>query len=160
MALRSPLVIINGQVQNLPAADTLDAPQSGGDVIVLTNDEVGSTVIGTPVYMDAASGFKKARANAAGTKNVIGLQRDTSITAAASGSVQTNGVLHATTGQWDTVTGGSGGLTFNTKYWLDPSTAGMITSTAPSTGGQYVAPIGIALSTTDLKIEIEETILL
>ena len=73
MALRKPLVIANGQVEQLQAGDTLDAPQSGGDQIVLTNDEATPVVIGAPVYMDANDGFKKAEANAAGTKNVVGL---------------------------------------------------------------------------------------
>lgn len=159
MALRKPLVIVAGQVEQLQAGDTLDAPQGGGDQIVLTNDEVGAVVIGTPVYMDAADGFKKAQANAAGTKNVIGLVAATSIAPAASGAVTTDGVLTATTTQWDAVvTGGAGGLLFNTKYFLDPTTAGKLTTTAPTTVGQYVVEIGIALSTTELLVRPQRDI--
>jgi hypothetical protein len=87
MALRKPVVVVNGQLQQLQAGDTLDAPQSGGDQIILTNDEASPVVIGAPVYMDAVSGFKKAQANAAGTKNVIGLvAKSPSITNATDGA--------------------------------------------------------------------------
>jgi hypothetical protein len=155
MALRKPVVVVNGQLQQLQAGDTLDAPQSGGDQIILTNDESTPVVICAPVYMDAVSGFKKAQANAAGTKNVIGLvAKSPSITNATAGPVQTNGVLTATTTQWDAVTADTGGLTFNSVYYLDPATAGKLTKTAPTTVGQYVMPIGLALSTTDLQITI------
>lgn len=40
------------------------------------------------------------------------------------------------------------GLTANTTYFLDPSTAGALTSTAPSTVGQVVLPLLVADSTT------------
>ena len=41
-----------------------------------------------------------------------------------------------------------------------PATAGKLTKTAPSTGGQYVAPVGNALSTTILSINPQPTVLL
>src|SRR5438552_2385877 len=93
MAIRRPLTYVAGQINQLPAGDTLDAPQSGGDVIALLNDEAAPVVIGTIVYPDAAGGFKKARADAAGTKDVIGLVKDASITNGVAGEVQVNGVL-------------------------------------------------------------------
>lgn len=46
-----------------------------------------------------------------------------------------------------TVTGVSG-LTAGSKVFLSGATSGTVTNTAPSTAGQYVQPIGIALSTT------------
>lgn len=152
MALRKPLVIVSGQIQQLQSTDTLDAPQAGGDVLTQTNDEVGAIVIGTPVYNDVADGIKKAKADAVGTKSIIGIVRDSSITAATAGIVQTNGVLTATTGQWDTAFGTSGGLTVGTRYFLSAATAGLGTGTAPSTVGQYVVELGIAISTTELLL--------
>jgi hypothetical protein len=157
MSSRKPLVIVDGQIEQLQAGDTLDAAQGGGTQVVLTNDESGSIVIGTPVYADAADGVKKAKANALSTSGVIGLVADASISAAGTGAIQLDGIFTATTGQWDTVTGGSGGLTFNTRYYLDPSTAGKITSTAPTTVAQVVMPIGIAISTTEMKLTIDPT---
>lgn len=161
MALRKPIVINAGQFQQLQAGDTLDAPQSGGDQIVLTNDEVGAVVIGAPVYIDAVAGFKKAQANAAGTANTRGLvAQSPSIGAAATGPVQTDGALSATTAQWDAVTGQVGGLTFNTTYYLDPATAGKLTITAPTTVGQLVQKVGVGISTTIMNVEIGSPVLL
>jgi hypothetical protein len=68
--------------------------------------------------------------------------------------------LTATTGQWDAVTGGSGGLVANTVYYLDAATAGKLTATAPTTAGQYVVEVGMALSTTELLIKTRTPILL
>jgi hypothetical protein len=160
MALRKPLVMVNGQVQQLQSGDTVDAPQSGGDLVSQTNDESGAVVIGTPVYNDANDGVKKAKADASATVNVIGLVRDTSVSTSASGAVHTSGVLTATTGQWDAVAGTTGGLTKGTRYYLSAATAGQITATAPSTVGQYVVEIGIAISTTEMLVNVKSPVLL
>lgn len=158
MAARKPLVIINGQIQQLPTADTLDAAASEVDVVTLTNANASAQVIGTPVYISAADNFQPARANASGTTDVIGFVKDTSIAASTSGSIQTNGIITATTGQWDTVTGGTGGLTAGAVYFLSASAAGQITATAPSTSSQFVSRLGRALSTTSLLINIQPPI--
>lgn len=160
MALKKPLVISGGQIQQLQAGDTLDASVSAQQTINAENGEVGAIVIGAPVYMSGNSQVKKAKADAAATKEVIGLVNDASIAGGATGTILTNGVLSATTGQWDAITGDTGGLTANAVYFLDPTTAGKLTKTAPSTVGQYVCRVGVAISTTEMKIEPEETILL
>jgi len=158
MAIRSPLVIVNGQIQQLQAGDTLDIR---AEQMQLTNDEATPVVIGAPVYSDANGGFKKARANAAATSKVIGLVgQSPSITNAVAGAVTLDGIQTATTAEWDAVTGQTGGLTFNTKYYLDPAVAGKLTITAPTTVGQLVVEVGVALSTTDLKINIQQSVLL
>ena len=154
MALKKPLVLTSGQIEQLQSTDYIgqvDIPQ-------LTNGNVGSIVIGTPVYMSANNTVDKAKADAIGTTNVIGLVYDASITAAAAGGIIMNGIITATTGQWDTVAGTSGGLTKDVYYYLDAATAGKITSTAPSAVGQFIVQVGIGLSTTDLKIEIQPRI--
>ena len=160
MALRAPLVIVSGAIQQLQSGDTLSAPQTGGDVISQTNDEAGAIVIGTPVYNDAADGVKKAKADAVGTKGVLGLVAVASVTNGTAGNIQTNGILAATTGQWDAVAGTTGGLTFGTVYYLSAATSGLITSVAPSTVGQYVVEVGRAISTTEMKIDVKQPILL
>jgi hypothetical protein len=160
MTARKPLVIVNGQIEQIQSGDTLNATVSTNDSIALTNDEAGAVVIGTPVYIDADDGYKKARANASGTANVIGLQVDASVASSATGNIQTDGIFTATTGQWDTITGGSGGLTAGSRYYLDAAAAGKLTATATTTASQYVAPVGIAISTTELWIDIGTTVLL
>lgn len=158
MANRKPLVINSGLIQQLQAGDTLDASVSEVDVYSGTNNNAGSVTIGQPVYVDAAGGFDLAKADAAATVEVLGLVKDTSVAAAASGVVQTDGVLVATTGQWDAVTGGAGGLAAGTVYYLDPDTAGMLTDTAPTAAGDFVVRVGLALSTTELEISITQPI--
>lgn len=160
MALRKPLVIISGQVQQLSSSDTLDAVVSEVDIVALTNANASAAVIGTPAYVSAAGSFNLARANASGTVEVLGLVKDTSVAAAASGSIQTDGILTATTAQWDIITGGTGGLTAGSVYFLSSTTAGKLTLTAPTSSGEYVTRIGRALSTTQLDISISPPILL
>jgi hypothetical protein len=158
MAIRLPLVIVNGQIQQLQSGDTIDIK---AEQVNLINDEATPVVICSAVYPDAAGGFKKAQANAAATKDVCGLvAQSPSIANGASGAVCIDGLMTATTAQWDAVTGDTGGLTFKARYYLDPTTAGKITKTAPTTVGQYVIEVGEAFSTTDLKVNILAPILL
>ena len=158
MAARKPLVIINGQTQQLPSGDTLDASVSEIDVVSLSNANASSQPIGTPVYISAADSCQPARANASGTCDVTGFVRDTLIATSTSGSIQTDGILTATTAQWDAVTGGTGGLTAGATYFLSASAAGQITATAPTASGQYVTRLGKAISTTSLEISIQPPI--
>lgn len=160
MALKKPLVINSGEIGTLLAGDTMNVPTSGVNTISQTNDEAGSIVIGAPVYNDAADGVKKAKADAAGTSKVIGLVADVSITNAVAGNIATDGVLAATTAQWDAVFGTTGGLAVGTVYYLSAATAGLGAAVAPSTSGQYVVRLGIALSTTELLLQIRDRILL
>jgi hypothetical protein len=158
MSLRKILSWIPPRFSQLGSADTVLA--YGANMASLNNSNVGSIVIGTPVYSPSAGNFDKAEANAGTTVEVIGLAADTSISASTSGNIQTSGVVTATTGQWDAVAGTSGGLTAGTVYYLDPATAGKLTSTAPSTPGQYLVRVGKALSTTQLELAISQPILL
>lgn len=158
MAARIPLVIISGVVQQLPSGDSIIG--LGADTIELTNNNAGSAVIGMPVYSDADDDFDLALADAAATYLVIGLVFDTTILTTASGLVQVNGILTATTAQWDAVTGETGGLTVGARYFLDPTTEGNLTQTATTTTTEYVVPVGRALSTLKMAILIETAVLL
>ncbi|MDR2221020.1 MAG: hypothetical protein LBE24_10665 [Methylobacillus sp.] len=157
MAVRNPLVIINGQVQELPSSDTMPGGTSSESYVVkLTNGESGNVARGTPVYISSADTVKKAQANASATRIVAGLVADASIAGAAVGSVQTDGVITAATAEWDAVTGQSGGLTPGARYFLDAEAAGQITTDAPTDAGDYVHLIGLALSATDMDLEIDK----
>jgi hypothetical protein len=154
MGLKKPLVLTSGQIEQLQSTDYISALQ----IPQFTNGNAGSIVIGAPVYSSANNTVDKAKADAVGTANVIGLVYDASIAAAGSGGVLLDGVLTATTGQWDAVAGTTGGLTKDVIYYLSAGTAGLLTSTAPSSAGQFVVAVGIGLSTTDMKIEIQPRI--
>jgi hypothetical protein len=154
MAVKKPLVITGGQIEQLQSGDTIEHP----GVFQRQNNNAGTVTIGQAVYVDGAGTVDLAQADAAGTKDVLGLVADVTIVAAASGGIQTDGVLAATTGQWDAVTGQVGGLTAGSKYYLDAATAGSLTATPPSGAGEFVAPIGIAMSTTEMEITILVTV--
>jgi hypothetical protein len=160
MPARKPLVLIDGQIQQLPAADTVDAASAEVDVIGLTNGGGSSAPGGAPVHISAAYAFNLSRANAGATVQTIGLVRDPAIAAAAAGNVQTDGVLTLTTGQWDAVTGETGGLVAGGIYFLSATIAGRLTRTAPNTSGQYVLQIGKAVAPQALEISITVPILL
>lgn len=120
--------------------------------VSLTNGEASAIAIGRVVYAPAAGSVKLATANAAGTKDAIGLVAATSIASAVAGPVATSGVVTATATQWDAVTGQTGGLTFGARYYLSNTTAGALTTSPPTSG--YVVQVGIALSTTKLSLNI------
>lgn len=161
MGARSPLVLgSDGLPQQLQSTDYLNVPISGINEIQQTNNESGAIVIGMPVYNDGNDTVKKAKADASGTSKVMGLVSDASITNGVVGAIATEGILKATTTQWDAVAGTTGGLTAGTYYFLSPTTAGNITSTPPTTAGQYNVCLGVAISTTELKLKIKDRILL
>src|SRR5581483_4643776 len=149
MALRKPLVLNAGEIQQLQAGDTLDAPVSEVDLVSLTNGDTGNHVLGDVVYISAADTAKKAKADAAATAGAFGFAAQSSISNGATGLYQTDGIL-----------AGLSGLTAGAIYYLDPSTAGQMTTTAPSTVGQLVVRLGRAISTTEFEIDIERAILL
>lgn len=126
----------------------------------VTNGADVALVIGTPLYVSGAGLVQAARANALPATRVVGLVYVPSIAVGQSGMMITDGVMEATTAEWDFITGGSGGLTFGTAYFLSPTTAGKMVSAAPSTTGQYLVRIGTALSATVLEVSITPEILL
>jgi hypothetical protein len=114
-------------------------------------------IIGNPLYIVSGTGHVlPAQANSSTTAQVAGL----SMTDTASGATcrfLTEGRIERS--DWSGITGATN-LSAGVFYFLDPSTAGRLTSTAPSTPGQYVVRVGRAIDTTTLDIEIELPILL
>jgi hypothetical protein len=161
MSARKPLVIVAGQIQQLQAGDTLDATVNEMENIALTNDEsADAIVIGMAVFFDADDGCKMAKADSAGTALVAAMCITDSVGTGVTGIFITDGVVVATTGQWDAVAGTTGGLVAGTTYYLSPTDFGEITAVAPAAVGQLVVEIGTAISKTKLKLEIESPILL
>ena len=160
MANRKPLVIVDGVVRQMAAADILDVKLNEVDFVSADNGEIAAIVICTPVYVSAADEVKEAQADAISTSEVIGLVVDDSVDPGALARILTDGRFTATTDQWDAVTGDVGGLTAGVVYYLDPATAGILTATAPSADTKVVARVGKALSATVLDISIDRPILL
>jgi len=153
MALRKPLVLNAGQIEQIQAGDTLDATVTERDAVNLTNDNAGAITIGQPVYSSSAGGCDLAKADAASTKKVIGLVEAASIASSASGSIITDGILSSA--NWTSVIGAAT-LTSGAVYYLSEATAGEMTATAPATG--FVVEIGVALSTTDFSLDVKRPI--
>ena len=158
MAARKPLVLNSGQIEQLQSGDTLNAIVSGGDNFNLENTQGSAIGRCFVVYSGGGTGqIKLARANASGTAKAIGLVNEDSIANGSTGNIMLAGVMTpAGTAFWDDATGGSGGLTPNAVYYLSEATAGMMTTTPPTTG--WVQKIGIALTDIDFWINIEPAI--
>lgn len=159
MVFRRPLVLISGQIQQLPANDSLDAYTRESGMLILANKHTLSLPIGTPVFLSGANECQPARANSSEASQVIGLLRDLTVAVNGTGTIQTDSVLVATTAQWDVVTGQTGGLTPRSNYFLS-TVAGKLTATVPSSNGEYVIRIGRAINSTTLEISIQPSILL
>lgn len=162
MTIRKPLVLgDDGLPQNLQPGDAISAPTNAPSINVMLNGEVATPlVIGMPVYTSAADTVKRAQANAKSTATLAGLVYDPSIAAGATGNIVESGILTATTGQWDAITGQTGGLTFASNYFLDAANPGKLTVTPPTTPGQVNTLVGYAQSTVDMVILRRDPILL
>jgi hypothetical protein len=154
MATYKPLVLTTNGLEELPSTDTLDARVS--EVDVLARVAASTLIAGQAVYASSATQVEKARANADLTAKPIGLVT-TAVSSAATGSVQTNGVLTLTTPEWDALCGTTGGLTAGTVYYLSAATAGLLTATIPTGAGNYVIPVIEALSPTEAYIIVDWT---
>lgn len=153
------IVVAAGQ-QGPEGAQGPVGPAGGTVNISKTNGDTQNLDIGTPVYLDTGSNtVKRARANNATTTRVFGLLAQ-DIAQAASGIVQVFGVMAASTADWDAVTGQTGGLTPGVYYYCSADTAGKLTVTPPSTEGQYVARVGWGVSSTEMHVDVEPSVLL
>lgn len=144
MAIRKPLVWNGTMVEQLQSGDTIEVPSTGVDVVNL--EASVALALGDVVYVSAAGAVAKSQANAAGTAKVIGMAR-AAIESAATGPIQTDGILSGLTG-----------LTAGLPYYLSADTAGTMVTTAPSESGKFVTKLGTAISTTELEISIREPI--
>lgn len=100
------------------------------------------------VYVASAGHIDLAIATSEAASDVVGAAL-ADISSGAVGEFQTHGVIPGFTG-----------LTEGTLYFLSASTAGAITATAPSSVGEYVVPLGVAVSATELLFRPEVGILL
>lgn len=152
----------NITINHTPGTITINSSGGGGsgssEDFSAINDNVSPIVIGQPVYIDVNNHVDLAQANDQTTVQVLGLVKDTSIASGGTGDIQTDGILTATTGQWDAVAGTTGGLNWGFRYFLDPANPGKLTEIAPSVAGDFVVRIGVAISTTELEISINPPI--
>ena len=117
----------------------------------------GSAQAGAAVAADiAGSGSNDhvvlARADFGATAFVVGLCVDDPISQDA--IIEDEGVVRLAGAQWDAVTGETGGLTIDERYYLSSTIAGHLTGIPPVAPGTFQTLVGIALSTTDLELQL------
>lgn len=106
-----------------------------------------SLVLGNAVVASAPGQFALASTASVTAAQAVGVVA--AFDAIARPVVQLEGALALTTGQWDAVTGGSGGLSSGHAYYVS-ATPGHLTSTVPTTGPKV--QVGVALSPTVLVV--------
>ena len=96
-----------------------------------------------------------ARANALATSQVVGLATGPGVPG-ESVVAQSQGILTLTEAQWETtVVGATGPLVRGSRYFLSVGfSAGRIVAGQTQTPGDFVVQVGIALSSTDLLIQL------
>lgn len=124
---------------------TAELFDNNSNQVVVAQVTHGLTV-GNPVYIAASNTFAKAVASTSGAAKVVGVV--STVVDSNSFVLATHGYVTLTTGQWDAVTGGSGGLTPGEVYYLSPSVLGRITTTPPTNSTHFNVPVLTALSTT------------
>lgn len=110
----------------------------------------------TPVYMTGNGQVAKARADEYGKAEVVGLVVDTTPTNTI-GLMQVTGVIEGTAAQWEGVTGEAGGLIPQASYFL-ANLAGRLVRESVPIGAAARTRVGVALSSTRMKLTIEPPI--
>lgn len=154
MATKKPVVLYNGELKQIQAGDIIEGI-TGTDTLSASNEEDTTITEGQVVYISNSGNVKLATSAAQASARAVGFVKDTSISSASSGTIQTSSVFAKAdwTGIADSTT-----LTAGSIYFLSDTTPGSITTTAPITSGSYITKVGVAISTTELQIAIENPI--
>ena len=94
------------------------------------------------VYVSSANNVSPASAAAVATSYAIGFAANAAAPAASVG-VKTDGIISGFTG-----------LTTGSRYYLDATPAGAITTSIPTGTGNTIVQVGYAKSTTDVQIQL------
>jgi hypothetical protein len=161
-------ILIEPNPFDVPVYDgtVIPSPVGGGgsdsNFQTSTNDDSVALTIGTPVYSQANNLMvRRAQGNNIDTKSVWGLVASTSANPGDDVEVCLGGVLSASVGAWNSVTGLGGGLVLRAPYYLSTSTPGRITPFAPSPiPGEdlWSIQIGYAINNNQLKVEIQQSV--
>lgn len=163
MTVRRPLVIGEGAYgdgvpQKLQPGEFISGAQSDIDFSAV-NSTMGPITVGRPVYVKADGTVGLARANNQALMRVAGLVGASSIAVGEAGLIRFIGPV--TSSDWSSVLeDATVTLVPGTAYYLSDATVGKLTSTAPTTAGNAVCYVGLAISTTKLQVSVAPPILL
>lgn len=128
-------------------------------LLTKTNENEGSLVKGNLVYSSSLNNVDKAQANSINTSKVLGMITNNTVASSATAIIQNTSVFtFDNTTQVDAISNTTGGFTFDTYYYLDPNNAGKLTSVIPTDYPNCLVRIGLALSTTSIKLDIQDPI--
>lgn len=165
------------KISQLPAADQILTPpdvifpivQDGitkkanitqispaGELISAVSSELHTLVKGMPVALVDGK-LRRARSTAPFNK-IVGLVFENSIVPGQAGRVQTSGKFEMPPLEWEAATGMVGGLSPADTYFV--SDLGFITPWPTTTSGEYVIPVGRAISPSTLNINLTTQVLL
>src|SRR3954466_1089835 len=125
----------SGQILTSNGASALPSWKSiSSDLSLTINQSSHGLSAGNVIKCTGSNAFATAKADSAADAEVIGI---------VSSVIDSNNFIFQYAGVISGLT-----VTAGTVYFLDPSTAGAITATAPSTSGQVVKPLLIAMTST------------
>lgn len=150
MADRKPLVLVNGEIEQLTVSDRLvdDENNPYAKFTSFTNGESVDIEEGEACYIFSSGVVKKAKADNVVTTQVA-FFAEKLIPPTEVGFFRSYGNIPHTL-----VAAGGG-----TKLYLSATTAGRLTSTAPSTSGQFVVECGkVTITASEFEINIRRPI--
>ncbi len=131
---------------------------SVGEIVTASYESDHPGVLSRGMAVCLVNGKLRRSTSLPGFDKVIGLVYEDAITQGEAGRVQTDGNFITTALMWDDATGMVGGLAPMQRYFVTDT--GAITPYPPTTAGQYIVPVGLALDGVTLRIELNATILL
>ena len=127
-----------------PESITINSTGGGGATVQIISTAGEALALGDAVYISTVDGKTYlGQADTANGSEVIGFCDGAAV---LDDAIAINPVGPFTNATWT--------LTVGTRYYLSPTTPGEITSTAPSTPGQYIVPMGTASDVTKLSISV------
>lgn len=118
-------------------------------------------VPGTPVYVSAPGVVMPAVGTFSGKRVVAVYSDPENLPPGGSGNFLIEGSLTFDIDTWFPVTGVVGGLHTGARYFLDLNSPGFLRTSVEASGaspGSYLVPVGYALSTTELVLDIQPVI--
>jgi hypothetical protein len=128
-----------------------------GSFASYTSDHPGTLTRGMAVCVIGGM-LRRATSLTSASSKCIGFVYEDALLQGEVGRIQTDGNFVTTALMWDDATSMLGGLASGSMYYL--TATGAIQPFYPTTSGSYLAPVGVALDSTTLRIEINPTILL
>jgi hypothetical protein len=151
MAIKKPLVISTGQVEQLQEGDVVEHIDLMPVTSIFGAGPEGQAVIWHSTGPEP--GVDLGRADDEATARVVGIFSD-----ANNNLIQMEGRLTLPEESWDLVNGSLGGLTPGAAYYLSTTVAGALVTTPPTADGHFVVGVGVAVNETTLIIRIQEPI--